>query len=321
MKTSMSFTLACTFLLPMISICGEEKRASCRPEEIFSFTQGYPVEDALFFVKLGSYCRENDKLEEAESYLCKALEQDPDFSQAYTELGLLCLQRKEFRQAKEYFYRSLQIAPCDPGAMEGLEKVALEWEKEKCTQRCALEIYHDLLCCDPENPNFLFRIGRLYAWLDDRRCGEHYLLCALKNDPDFSDAEIQLGLLYFWEKRWREAEMTLCKFPESQAAQEARAKIFLSSRCYREALEVLTPLLCKEDKEFGFNTLYAQTLMLLRRYYDSERFHRLAVCEDPCNEKSWNHLFYVKKYTHPTLYLDANYIEAKEDEQLLIKLR
>lgn len=108
-----------------------------------------------------------------------------------------------------------------------LEK-ADSFEKEKKYEQAA-NIWESLVQKEPRNANYLYRLGRVYAWTQRYEESEKLLIQALRIDPKSADTQLSLAYLYLWTHRSKEAKglfIDILKvYPNYEEAKEGLAKI------------------------------------------------------------------------------------------------
>ena len=65
------------------------------------------------------------KLDEAERYLHKSLELNPQLTEAVVDFGFLFLKRGDVQRARECFERALELEPQHPKALQGTRELTL----------------------------------------------------------------------------------------------------------------------------------------------------------------------------------------------------
>ena len=73
--------------------------------------QSAPVTEAETRAYLGDLLLHTDRLDEAESYLQRAIAADPNLSMAYASLGLLRLKQNHFSEARQHLERAIALNP------------------------------------------------------------------------------------------------------------------------------------------------------------------------------------------------------------------
>jgi len=75
--------------------------------------------EARAWEKCGEVLLNLQRLDEAESYLKKALELDPNFADTIVDFGYLALRRGRPDEAMSYFAQALKLQPDHVGAIKG----------------------------------------------------------------------------------------------------------------------------------------------------------------------------------------------------------
>jgi tetratricopeptide (TPR) repeat protein len=76
-------------------------------------------DEPLSWLMCGEMLLHLDRLDEAERYLNKALQLDPEMSEAAADIGLVCTRRGDRERALEYFDRALSLEPDNRKALRG----------------------------------------------------------------------------------------------------------------------------------------------------------------------------------------------------------
>ncbi|MBI5346111.1 MAG: tetratricopeptide repeat protein [Chlamydiae bacterium] len=85
---------------------------------------------------------------------------------------------------------------------------ANEAEKDQNLQQAA-SIFEQLLSKYPDNPYFMYRLGRIYSILKKWDEAEKYLTRSLEINPDDQDTRLALARMYYWKKEYKKAEKEL----------------------------------------------------------------------------------------------------------------
>ena len=123
----------------------------------------------------------------------------PESSHAFFFLGSMALERGDNAQAIAWLESAAQRAT------EGqiLNNLGTAFRRENQMKK-AMEIYHQALEVDPDNPDYLNNMGTLYINEGNPLDGERYLRKALEIDPKHVHAHWNLSLILLESKRFYE---------------------------------------------------------------------------------------------------------------------
>ncbi len=168
----------------------------------------------------------------AEESLSRALKIDPNFSEAYNNLGLLFLLQGKYQTAISYFEKAI-ANPLYTNAHSAKTNMAQAYyllgDKEK-----ALEILIGLLREKSDYPDALLKLGEIYLNERDLNSAEFYFKQALKLDRNLAEARYYLGEVFLLQGRTELAreiwESLLLTQPNSPWSNKARERIFFLER-------------------------------------------------------------------------------------------
>jgi Flp pilus assembly protein TadD len=137
---------------------------------------------------------------EAAALLRKVCTEDPEFVEAWGNLGFL-LERTGDKEGAELCYlRAIELGGTQPQLF--LNYGAL---LTKCQRHAEAEaIYHEGLHSDPESPALWSNLGMLFANLKRDAHAEHCFRTALAIAPDYASARYNLGFLQLRQGQLRE---------------------------------------------------------------------------------------------------------------------
>lgn len=130
--------------------------------------------------------REGGRAEEAndgtaaESHYRRALELDPSFAAAFTNLGNVLAGRQALGEARECYEKALFLDPEQPEARYNLANLLFDLDDADS----ALAEYQRVVAACPEFSDAHFNLGLLCAKLGDRRSAERHLTLYLEADPE-----------------------------------------------------------------------------------------------------------------------------------------
>ncbi|CDR34227.1 tetratricopeptide repeat protein [Criblamydia sequanensis] len=272
-----------------------------------------------------SYSKKKD-FKQAEIYLKKSLELDPDNNDALLRLSYVYLWQEKFKEAIAGFEKILKKDPDYQDAKDGLKKANEQQlaknekkdEKPKRTKEeerrieCAkaldkrsildLEflVWRLLLCDYPNDPEYLYNTGKVAAWIGRFRMAERYLRESLCNKGFRDDALLKLGYLYLLLERWDESYESLAllldRNPEYGDAYLALARLDFRTRFFCRARNAYHNAYLfikgKYDKNIAWREYYDTRLLLepsirLTEKYAQELEKDLETKEEAARRYVW----------------------------------
>jgi tetratricopeptide (TPR) repeat protein len=204
----------------------------------------------------------------------------PDSPEAQVEAGVYYLEGGECAEAENAFRRALALRPCDAKALEGMERVAALWEGTKDYAK-SVAIYKDLLTCAPDNPSYLYHLGRLLAWTGERAEAIRLLRKSLALAPGQTDTQLLLGNVYLWDAQLSESEALfldiLRAHPCNAEALEGVRKVAGNYGADERALALYRTFLACDPAAFDALLPFGQLLMSLQQYAAAEEALEAAV--------------------------------------------
>ena len=252
---------------------------------------------------------------DAETSLVKALATSPHSAATLTQLGFLFLWNSQDQKAYYYFDQALKNEPCYKPAVAGLIALAASWSQKSYSERTAYFTLERALQCDPKNADVLFYLGRLLAKWQCYKEAERYLIAALREAPDYSDAAVVLAGIYFQQKKLRAAEILYERFSDKNDDAKsglARLSLYCQDPCRAKELyeDVVAKHPCDKDSGQGL----ARALAKLRCFCRAEQEYMWLIKHDPCNESLWRESFETRSHIKPRIWLESSYLQAKEND-------
>ncbi len=207
---------------------------------------------------------------------------------------------------------------------EGLELNLLEetnkakaFEQEQKIQE-SIEIYKKLHQTYPENPDYLYNLGRLYYRLNNYQEAEKYLLKCIEIDPEQYDARLYLAYVYFNQKKYDKASKQLYvvidNVPSYSDAyllmgriHQAKQQDQLAEQYLKKALSTRAP---NEESWFYLGALYSKksgykkTLQAYEKAYDYNK--------DNINARTG--IVAVKEFVNPSIDTLNSYAQEREKD-------
>ena len=221
--------------------------------------------------------------ERAEHYWRQTIRLNPNASEAYFNLGLLCARSQRDEEAEQYYRKTISIDPGNVGAHNNLGLIFGRRKQEEEAEYW----YRQAIALNPGNSETHTNLGVLLA---DRKKDDEAELCyrkAIALDPVNSEAYTNLGLILENQKREEEAEQCQRKAAElnpGSAEIHSNLASLLANRSggspeaedhYLQAI-ALSPGSAFPYSNFG--------VFLTNQKRDNEAEHRFrqALTMDPC---------------------------------------
>ena len=173
-----------------------------------------------------------------------------------------------------------------------------------------------LLECDPNNPDYLFFLGRAEYLLGHLEIAKGLLIKTLKIAPRYSDAEILLASIYLKEGEDELALAIYEKYPKDPEALEKIGDINLTNRNFAKAIEVFYELYIQNPENPSYVKKYAYALEQNRQYKKSaDVLNRYLETQQNTDLKF--QLYEVKTFVDPALIYSGSYLESKENDPFI----
>jgi tetratricopeptide (TPR) repeat protein len=209
-------------------------------------SEGNPSASTLY--QLGTLLVKGRQPAKAKAAYARALELQPDLSEASNDLGALLAQDGNVPAAIERFRAALQATPDYPDALNNLGYALLLTGREQE----ARELYEKALKLQPDFPEALNNLGLILGREGELERAEPYFRKALQQKPDYGEAANNLALVLVARGQSDDAirllEGFLERSPEFENTYITLAKVYLSTDRQREGLLVLERLLQRNPK-------------------------------------------------------------------------
>lgn len=139
-----------------------------------------PKDSPYALFRAGGRAEEANEGMAAESHYRRALELDPSFAAAFTNLGNVLVRRQALGEARECYEKALFLDPEQPEARYNLANLLFDLDDADS----ALAEYQRVVAACPEFSDAHFNLGLLCAKLGDRRSAERHLTLYLEADPE-----------------------------------------------------------------------------------------------------------------------------------------
>ncbi len=121
-----------------------------------------------------------------------AVEQNPEYYDAYVQLGLLFAAQHN-KLAIDYYNNALNI---NPQSIEVLYNLGMFYQENEMSDN-AINSYNSILKIEPKHKNATYNIGYIYlVYLNKYNEAIKYFSDAIKIDPKYADAYYNRGLCY-----------------------------------------------------------------------------------------------------------------------------
>jgi predicted O-linked N-acetylglucosamine transferase (SPINDLY family) len=145
--------------------------------------------------------------DKAETYLRLAIEIQPDYANAYVNLGLVLQDAKRFDDAETALRHALGLAPGDPDTLINIGNLYRSTQRFDDAERA----YRKALGIAPTNLSALYNLGLLLAEQDRLDEAEAVLRRSLKIQPNQADVYNDLGNVLIYSLRLDEADQAYRK--------------------------------------------------------------------------------------------------------------
>jgi tetratricopeptide (TPR) repeat protein len=202
-------------------------------------------DDVNLIALLGAILIRTGDFDDAERYLLRAIELEPEFAKPHEDLGALYLERNEAERAVTFFERVVALGDPQPAAVKGLA-VALH-RSGRVEEAELIRAQHFVSV--PTSPT-LSQAHALRA-AGDRRGAEKLCQGLLETEPGNIMALRLLAFIATDEENFTGAENLLRRIvslaPESAAAAHDLARFLGDRGRYPEAIELLEPVTAKDN--------------------------------------------------------------------------
>lgn len=163
---------------------------------------------------LGLVFKNIEQLDKAEAFLRKAIEKDPDCINAYYNLGFVYKKSGYLTDAEYCFRRVIELEPDNPNNYNNLGVILARLFRLDEAEQC----YHRAIELKPDYSVAYYNLGSVYKLTDRFAQTEVCLRRACEISPE--NYNIDLGLAFFYlsieqfEKGWKKYDEALLKSPE-----------------------------------------------------------------------------------------------------------
>jgi len=177
------------------------EKKELKPRIVVSDTKVYTPtssEEARINYNKGVACFKNNDLDNAVKYYEKAISIDPNYVDAYDNLGLVFRHQGNLEKAEFYYKKSIEIYPNGYVAHQNL---AIVYGLKKLYDK-ALKEYKTMIKIDPDDPEGYYGIANYYMTIGKNELALENAKKALKlyeelNHLYIKDGQFLLGLIYY----------------------------------------------------------------------------------------------------------------------------
>jgi protein O-mannosyl-transferase len=193
-RTRWGLVSVCTGAVILLStLCHTQVQHWSNSISLFQHTLAVREDNSLAHACLGAAFIQQGNPEQAEKHLTRAVEINPDYPEALSDLGMLLSDRGMYREAAARFTQALTL---DPDNAEAHNNFALMLTRvDRFTE--AIEHYQRAISLNPMFPKALNNLGAALAQQGRLEEAKPYFLRALAIQPDYDDVHNNLGLLYY----------------------------------------------------------------------------------------------------------------------------
>jgi Flp pilus assembly protein TadD/peroxiredoxin len=195
------------------------------------------------YYNLGTLCLRTKKLREAQGYLEQAVQLQPDYAEAWNNLGTIAAEQGRSDEAVANFQHSLSLKPGYAVALVNLGNLY----RHRGDYDQAAKFLSQALEIEPNDPEANYSAGMLYARQSDYDRASHYLEAAVTLRPEYAEARNNLGVLLVQVHRYSEAEdefkSCIRVAPSFEDAYLNLARLYVLLRDSAKARDVLEGLL------------------------------------------------------------------------------
>ncbi|MDR0464326.1 MAG: tetratricopeptide repeat protein [Treponema sp.] len=163
-------------------------------------------EEAMSAYVTGSNLMSQNRLEEAERYLLRALELDPEFVDAMDHLGIVYRRLNRLPEAEMMYLRSIRTN--DSNRVPYINLAVVYRMQGRLND--AFELYRKLIEIDSNDPEGYFGIGTIFFLVENFEASLVFFDAAIAiysayNSPYIYHAYHYKGLIYYYMKNYEEA--------------------------------------------------------------------------------------------------------------------
>lgn len=237
--------------------------------------------NSLYRTALADVLRELNKIEPAIKQYNEAIELDPNYATAYSNLGPLLLSIGKIDEALTHCRKAVELAPKNGLSHLNLGRCLSDLEQYDE----AMEAYADAFELIPENAFLLTEIAKNWSLANDLIQAEYWFMQAIENDSDFipalcglADTHKEGGLL---DEALEEINNILEKNTKTPQVYQTRAQINLDLGNIDQCLEDYQQLIQLKPNHAAIYSAYGHALENAGNLSAAEKQFRLALKKNP----------------------------------------
>jgi len=156
--------------------------------------------EAYLYSSLACLLQADGRIEQAKGAYCLAIQQKPDYFEAYNNLGVLLKDSGYLEEAEAAYRRALSLNPDYTLALNNLGVVCRESNRLAEAETC----YRQALAQQPDYADALSNLGVVLREMGHLAEAERCYRRTLALDPEYANARWNLGLLLLSQGRHRE---------------------------------------------------------------------------------------------------------------------
>jgi len=135
---------------------------------------------------------QNNNLQDAQDYYQKVLELDPNYADAYNNLGVLYKELEEHQKAKDCYEKAIVINPNYTDAHYNLGNIFKELGENQKAKEC----YEKVIEINPNYIDALNNLGNIFDDLGENQKAKDCFEKAIEINPNYVDANYNLGTIF-----------------------------------------------------------------------------------------------------------------------------
>lgn len=204
-----------------------------------------------------------------------------------------------------------------------LFKRAQEHESNKNYDK-AIEHYLKLSQIEPNNTDYLFKLGHLYSYQGDLKNAEKYFLQCLALAPEYVDARVGLAYVYnrmgMHDEAINQFQIVIKDDPKSISGWLGLARVYQQTGQTDQANAYYTKVLEIDPDNMQARQVRAKERLFNYQYKDAfEDYSSLYNYTKGGSSNYYNEVAYLRPYVFPRIYGYGSY-SREEEEDLVTKL-
>ncbi len=221
------------------------------------------------------------RLDQAKETLAAVVEKFPGFLPAYTELGKIYFEQKEYDGAKQVFENILQRDRRDLHARTELSKI---YQRQKRYEK-AEKVLLGCLKIDENDLNSRTELSKIYQRQKRYDKAEKVLLDCLKINENDLNSRTELSKIYQYQKKWDKAIKYLKEYialdPNGLHPRTELSKIYQRQKRYDEAEKVLLDCLRINENDLNSRTELSKIYQYQKKWDEAIKYLKEYIALDP----------------------------------------